>query len=99
MTAIAGTADYPEVPRRRPIKRPRTRAPEPIVPLAELPMLTLNRAVTFTGLSRSTLERAVAGGQLRPCGRVTRRRIMMFERSELERWLRTDATPSGESRA
>lgn len=56
-------------------------------------MLTLNRAVTFTGLSRSTLERAVAAGQLRPCGRVTRRRIIMFDRIELERWMRTDTAP------
>ncbi|MBK7823037.1 MAG: helix-turn-helix domain-containing protein [Tessaracoccus sp.] len=98
MTAIDGTTDYADVPRRRPLKRPPTRTSASPVSLAELPMLTMNRAVTFTGLSRSTLERAVAGGQLRPCGRVTRRRIMMFERSELERWLRTDAAPSGESR-
>jgi hypothetical protein len=55
-------------------------------------MLTMNRAVAFTGLSRSTLERAVMAGHLRPCGRVTRRRIVMFERGELERWLRTDST-------
>lgn len=87
------TADYRDVPRRRSTKRTRARTPDPIVPLAELPMLTLNRAVTFTGLSRSTLERAVAAGQLQPCGRVTRRRIIMFDRIELERWMRTDTAP------
>lgn len=49
------------------------------------PFLTLPRAVAYTGLSKNTINRAVASGALAVYGRPVGRRV--FQRSELDRWL------------
>jgi excisionase family DNA binding protein len=52
------------------------------------PLLTTRRAVAFTGMSRHTIGRAAARGELPVAGR--RGRTYIFRRDDLERWLLGD---------
>ena len=56
-------------------------------PLAWPPLLVITRALTYTGVSRSTLNRAVRRGELAVYGRAGGRGARVFEREELNRWL------------
>ena len=59
------------------------------VDLTKLNILTMARAITYTGRSRSTIERHVKDGSLVQHGRVGRKGTWTFLRSELDRWLGT----------
>ena len=53
------------------------------------PYLTTRRAIAYTGRSRTTINRAVAAGELAIYGRPGGERgERVFERAELDRWLR-----------
>ncbi len=58
------------------------------VDIASLPILTLRRAVAYTGFSVSTLRRAVRNGKLKRYGVVGEKGTWTFRRAELDRWLR-----------
>ena len=57
------------------------------------PYLTARRAIAYTGRSRTTINRAVAAGELAIYGRPGGERgERVFERAELDRWLRGPVT-------
>jgi len=65
------------------------------------PLLVIARALAYTGVSRSTLDRAVRRGDLKIYGRVGGRGARVFEREELDRWLAgpvADPTPASPPR-
>lgn len=51
------------------------------------PLLVIARALAYTGVSRSSLNRAVRRGELAVYGRAGGRGARVFEREELDRWL------------
>lgn len=55
------------------------------VNIATLPILTMDRAIAYTGKSRSTIERAVKNKTLKRYGRVGK--TWTFRRTDLDRWL------------
>ena len=59
----------------------------PADPFAWPPLLVITRALAYTGVSRSTLNRAVRRGELAVYGRAGGRGVRVFEREELDRWL------------
>lgn len=51
------------------------------------PLLVAKRALAYTGVSRSTLYRAVRRGELAVYGRAGGRGARVFRREDLDRWL------------
>jgi excisionase family DNA binding protein len=51
------------------------------------PLLVTARALAYTGVSRSTLYRAVRRGELAIYGRAGGRGARVFRREDLDRWL------------
>lgn len=60
---------------------------ETAIDIARLPILTLQRAVLYTGKSASTLRRAVKTKRLKLAGRVGAKGTWTFKRTALDRWL------------
>jgi excisionase family DNA binding protein len=51
------------------------------------PLLTIRRAIAYSGVSLQTLNRAIARGELPLHGRAGGRRIRLVRRDDLDRWL------------
>jgi len=56
------------------------------------PLLTIRRAVAYSGCSRSTLGRAIRRGDLPLYGRAGGRGQRMVRREDLDRWLAGEVT-------
>ncbi len=54
------------------------------------PLLTMERAVAYTGFSAQTLKRQVLAGKLNRFGTASNKGTWVFELVELRRWMKGD---------
>jgi excisionase family DNA binding protein len=63
------------------------------------PLLTIARAVAYAGCSRSTINRAISGGELPLHGRIGKHgHLRVVRREDLDRWLAGDDRARGAGR-
>jgi predicted DNA-binding transcriptional regulator AlpA len=58
-------------------------------------LIVARRMPAYTGLSRATINRAVAAGLLPVAGRVGGRGERVFRKADVDRWLVGDTRPEG----